>query len=73
MEQFMMRPKKGGLIKEEWSKHLVSGFHATGIYPLNRNKVIKSLLKIESDQDINFKALTGSVLQVIKEKAENIE
>ena len=49
------------------SKHLVSGFHATGIYPIDRNEVIKSLLKIGSDQDLDFEALNDSVLHVLKE------
>ena len=66
--------KKGWFDKRRMkSKHLGSGFHATGIYRMNRNKVIKGLVKIESDQDLNFKALTDSVLQLIKEKTENIE
>ena len=52
------------------SKHLVLGFHATGIHPIDRNEVIKSLLKIGSDQDVDFEALNDSVLHVHKENCE---
>ena len=49
------------------SSNLIAGFRASGIYPLNRNEVLKRISSRNHIQEVNLKVLNDSVLQVLEE------
>jgi len=47
--------------------NLISGFKACGIYPLNRNQILKCLLDHNDNSEVNEFSFNASVLNVLRE------
>ena len=57
----------GKLVKHLKSTNLVSGFRASGLWPLDRNQVLKRLPSCNDTSNINEFSFNESVLKVLKE------
>ena len=47
------------------SSNLITGFRASGIHPINRNKVLKHIPSSNQAEDVNLQVLNDYVLQVL--------
>ena len=57
----------GKLMKHLKSINLVSGFRASGSWPLDRNQVLKRLISCNDTSNVNEFSFNKSVLKVLKE------
>ena len=55
------------LMRRLRSKNLVSGFQASGVYPLDRHQVLKHLPNLLTSDEIDNAVFNESVLQILKE------
>ena len=57
----------GKLMKHLKSTNLVSGFRASGSWPLDRNQVLKRLISCNDTSNVNEFSFNKSVLKVLKD------
>ena len=55
------------LMRRLRSKNLVSGFQASGVYPLDMHQVLKHLPNLLTSDEIDNAVFNESVLQILKE------
>ena len=55
------------LMRRLRSENLVSGFGASGVYPLDRHQVLKRLPNLVTSDEIDNAVFNESVLQILKE------